>query len=68
MKTFYMEAATAQPGRAGSHELADWFWGGTAAGRLLLALHPVCLDAADAGIKRVAVGQLVPRQQMHRLE
>ena len=68
MKSFYMEAATAQPGRASSHALADWFWGGTAAGRLLLALHPVCLDATDAGVKRVALGQLVPRQQMHRLE
>jgi hypothetical protein len=67
LKTFYMEAATAQPGRATSRSVADWFWGATAAGRLLLALHPVCLGAADAGVKRVALSQLIPRLQQHRL-
>ncbi len=67
MRTFYMEAATAQPGPVTSRALADWFWGGTAAGRLLLALHPVCLAAADPGVRRVATGQLVPRAQKHRL-
>jgi hypothetical protein len=67
LKTFYMEAATAQPGQVTSTVLADWFWGDTAAGRLLLALHPICLAAADAGVRRVAAGQLVPRAQQHRL-
>ena len=62
-----MEAATAKPGYASSRDLADWFWGETAAGRLLLALHPICLDAADSGVRRVAAGQLVPRIQQHRL-
>lgn len=67
MKTFYMEAATARPSRVSSHELADWFWGETAAGELLLALHPACLESVDAGVRRVALGQLVPRAQLHRL-
>ena len=61
------KAATAKPGGASSRELADWFWGETAGGRLLLALHPVCLKAADPGVRRVATGQLVPRIQQHRL-
>lgn len=67
LKTFYMEAATAKPEPAPSEAVADWFWGETAAGRLVLALHPVCLKAADAGVRRVAAGQLVPRRQQHRL-
>ena len=68
MKTFYMEAATAQPGQASSQDLATWFWGQTSAGALLLALHPVSLASQDDGVRRVASGQLIPRVQMHRLE
>ncbi|MBT5496378.1 MAG: hypothetical protein HOK54_11590 [Alphaproteobacteria bacterium] len=67
LKTYYLEAATAKPGATSSRELADWFWGETAAGRLLLALHPASLRSADEGIKRVAETQLVPRLQKHRL-
>ena len=67
MKTFYMEAATARPGRVTSRELADWVWGQTSAGELLLALHPVGLESVDAGERRVALGQLIPRAQQHRL-
>ncbi len=67
LKTYYLEAATAKPGATSSRELADWFWGGTAAGRLLLALYPASLGSADEGIKRVAETQLVPRLQKHRL-
>lgn len=67
LKTYYLEAATAKPNATSSKDLADWFWGGTAAGRLLLALHPVCLTSGDAGIRQVATSQLVPRLQQHRL-
>ena len=67
MRTFYMEAATAKPGPAASREVADWFWGETAAGELLLALRPICLNSAEPGIRRAAAKQLVPRSQMHRL-
>ncbi|MEL0112125.1 MAG: hypothetical protein VW835_10375 [Rickettsiales bacterium] len=67
LKTFYLEAATAKPGAASSRALADWFWGGTAAGRLLLALHPAGLASTDMGVRRVAQSQLVPRIQKHRL-
>lgn len=67
LKTFYMEAATAQPGNATSRSVADWFWGATAGGRLLLMLHPVCAAASDDGVQRVALSQLIPRLQKHRL-
>jgi hypothetical protein len=67
MRAYYMEAAIAKPGRSSSHELADWFWGETGAGELLLALHPVCLECIDVGVRRVAAKQLIPRAQEHRL-
>lgn len=67
LKSFYMEAATARPGRVSSIALADWFWGETAAGALLVALHPVCVLSLDSGVQRVAKGQLIPRDQAHRL-
>ena len=68
LKTFYLEAITAKPVVARSSELTDWFWGGTAAGKLLLSLHPVALKSMDHDIKRVAETQMVPRAQKHRLE
>lgn len=67
LRSWYLEAATARPGAAGSRALADWFWGETAAGRLLLALQPVCAASADAGVRHVAEAQFVPRSQRHRL-
>jgi len=67
LKTFYLEAATAKPGAAKSRELADWFWGGTAGGQLLLSLHPAALESDDPGIQQVAQGQMIPRAQKHRL-
>jgi hypothetical protein len=67
IRSWYLEAATARPGAtAGSRALADWFWGETAAGRLLLALQPVCAKSADAGVRHVATSQFVPRSQRHR--
>jgi hypothetical protein len=68
IKAWCQEAATAKPGNATSKDLADWFWGATAAGRLLLALHPVCLKSEHEGLRHVATSQLVPRLQQHRLE
>ena len=68
LKTYYMEAATAKPGVFSSRDLADWFWGATVAGELLLSLHPVFLDHADSGIQNVAQSQLTPRLQQHRLK
>jgi len=68
LKAFYAEAATAEPGRrkASGTEVQDWFWGGTAAGRLLLDLKPVCLQSADKLVRAVAMHALIPRAQLHR--
>ena len=68
LRNWYIEAASARPGAAASApQLADWFWGETSAGALLLALHPACLASDNPQLKRVAAGALVPRAQHHRL-
>ena len=67
VRSWYLEAATARPGAAKSRELADWFWGDTAAGRLFLALHAACAESTDARVRHVGASQLVPRIQRHRL-
>ena len=68
LRNWYIEAASARPGGAASaQQLADWFWGETSAGALILALHPACLASKNAQLKRIAGGALVPRAQQHRL-
>jgi hypothetical protein len=68
LKAFYLEAAMAQPGNASSTALADWFWGETVAGRIMLALRPKLLQHAEESLRLFAQRVLVPQTQMHRLE
>ncbi|CAN5842944.1 hypothetical protein BH11PSE3_BH11PSE3_11190 [soil metagenome] len=68
VRAWYLEAASARPGgSAGPRALADWFWGETAAGRLILRLHPLCAASPDQTLRALARGALVPRVQRHRL-
>lgn len=68
LRNWYLEAASARPGgSAGARVLADWFWGETAAGRLILGLHPVCAISPDRALRGLAQGALVPRVQRHRI-
>ena len=68
LRNYYLEAAAMRPGGAASaRDLADWFWGETAAGELLLALHPVCIASDNESVRNVGTGMLVPRAQKHRL-
>lgn len=69
LRNWYIEAASARPGgAAGAERLADWFWGETAAGGLILAVHPVALSSEDEGLRQVALRALIPRTQQHRLK
>jgi hypothetical protein len=68
LRNWYLEAASARPGGAAeARALADWFWGDTAAGRVILRLHPVCAASPDKALRGLAQGALVPRVQRHRL-
>ena len=65
LRAYCIEAATAQPGRASSKELADWYWGDTAAGKTVLAVKAACLASADESLRYLGLF-LVPRAQQHR--
>jgi hypothetical protein len=61
LKAFYSEAVTAQPGCAGTpDQLADWFYGKTAAGRLLYAIRDKHARSDDRFLRLVARALLIP--------
>ncbi len=68
LKTFYNEAATAQPGHASATEIADWYWGESAAGRLVREVRTACLAHPDSLVRAVGGFVLVPVTQVFRDE
>lgn len=66
LKVFYLEAVAAQPGSISGRRAADWFWGETAAARLLVALRQVCIDADEPNIRWMGRNLMVPRDQWSR--
>ena len=61
LKAFYTEAVMSQPGPAAtSNQLADWFYGQTAAGRLLYAIKDKGTQSDDQYLKIVAGALLIP--------
>ena len=67
IKAFYFEAAQAQPGKATSAEMNDWFWGETAAAKVYFALREELTESDDKGLKIFANMLLIPRSQAHRI-
>jgi len=60
LKAFYTEAVTAQPGPTGSpDQIADWFYGQTAAGRLLYAIRDKGVTQKEDGFLRIVAGALL---------
>lgn len=69
LKAYYHESVTAQPGRAtDSVSLANWFWGETAAARVLNEVRKHCLERDVQPYKLLGTTLLVPRRQLHRFE
>jgi hypothetical protein len=69
LKAYYNESVTAQPGRAtDAVSLANWFWGETAAARVLNEVRKSCLSREGQEFQRLGNGLLVPRRQVHRFE
>jgi len=66
LKSYVMEAATAQPGSGGnSVTLENWFWDTTAAAKAILALRKLLAECGDAALAAVAP-TLVPARQLRR--
>ena len=68
LRAFYFEAAAGQPqgDSIGSRQLADWFWGETAAAKLLLALCERLIPDEDPAIQMLGHNSVVPREQWTR--
>jgi hypothetical protein len=66
LKAYYFESAGAQPGKATSRQMADWFWGETQAGKLFFGLQKVCLQSSAPPIKMLGTLLLIPRSEAHR--
>ena len=69
LKTAYLEAAAAQPARrrATARELADWFWGDTVAGQVMVALKKRYESSDDEALQLLGRVLFVPIDQRHRL-
>ena len=59
LRAYYIEAVTAQPGRATSAELTDWFWRETTAAKVMWALRARCRDS-DEDDMREAMYRFAP--------
>jgi hypothetical protein len=66
LRAYYLEAVSAQPGRAVGAETVDWFWGETTAARVLWALRSLCRDSDDAAM-REAMDRFAPDHIVTRL-
>jgi hypothetical protein len=67
LKAFYFEAIAGQPQPLSGRQLADWFWGETAAAKLFLALRQRCIGDADPARQQIGRNLMVPRDQWGRL-
>jgi hypothetical protein len=68
LKAYYFEGVEEQPGQSvpTSEQLADWFWGETAAGKTLLAVKEVCVNSDEKFLQLVGKLLLVPMAQGKR--
>jgi hypothetical protein len=69
LRAWYQEAIASQPGDGLSPAAAaEWFWGETGAGELLLNAYPILSNSDDLRVRQVGLGQWIPRAQKHRFE
>jgi hypothetical protein len=67
LKSFYLEAAAAQPGRqADSAELDNWFWDETTASTILFVLRPILMESGDEYAAKISERTLIPAAQRER--
>ncbi|MEE8373327.1 MAG: hypothetical protein V3R87_06415 [Dehalococcoidia bacterium] len=62
LMAYYGEGITAQPGQESpsSKVVADWFWGGTVAAELLLAVQDACKRSEDLMMQIVGSALIIP--------
>ena len=60
IKAMYSEAAQADGAPPSSRQIDTWFWSGTIAGRLLIALRAMALESENNAVKTVGGRFFVP--------
>jgi hypothetical protein len=67
LKSYYIEAVTAQPGQenASIKTLDNWFWDETVCGQVLLAVKKACESSRDEMLKITGKFFLVPGRRSH---
>ena len=68
LKTFESEAVLAQPGSHSIESVQDWFWGRTAAGKMLLDLRIAMQNSSSKLERFFANNNVVPRRISHTIE
>ena len=64
LKSYYIEAATTGDGQPSATQLADWFWEGTIAGRVLTIVRQNLLESDDKAAVDIGDGSIVPRSRV----
>ncbi|RPJ48960.1 MAG: hypothetical protein EHM16_00165 [Betaproteobacteria bacterium] len=68
IRTYYFEAAAAQPGALAPKAVERWFWNETAAAQALLAIRERCMRSNDESLKPLATLGLIPRAVLDRYQ
>jgi hypothetical protein len=69
MRYFYTEAAIARPDQRSSDlEVANWLWGETSLGKVLVAIRDASMESEEPSLKALAPVAMVPTHQRHRTQ
>ncbi len=65
VKSYYLEARAAQPGKATHDALFNWFWTQTVAARVFVRLRDACAEHRDESVRTFGARNLIPRAVEH---
>ncbi len=67
LRYYYIQAAIARPdARTSDVEVANWLWGETTLGQVLIAVRDYAMDSDEPSLKRLAPTTMVPSHQRFR--
>ncbi len=67
LRYYYIQAAIARPdARISDVEVANWLWGETTLGQVLIAIRDYAMECDEPSLKRLAPTTMVPSHQRYR--
>ena len=64
-KAYYFEAGSAKPGNPSDTDLANWFYGNSVMGSLLVKINHTCANTDDPVLQKMSDRRIIPIQQRH---